>query len=95
MERVHRDILSIIHKYVWRFNYNRCIQEYNRIYVPHWNIKNYFCGCKNYMNNVCPLMPNNTMCPTAMYRTQTLVNSIYNISIRFGDGSVGELPKNY
>ena len=66
-----------------------------RIYVPHWGINNYFTCCKNARNNVCPLTPNDTMCPTVMYRALTARNSIYKISMCSGARGVGQLPKNY
>ena len=41
---IHRDVMHIVHKYVWRDNYNRCIEEYTRIYGPHW-ISDYYSEC--------------------------------------------------
>ena len=42
---IPRDVRSIIYKYIWRDNYSRCIDEYKRIYVPHYKgtMFGYYC----------------------------------------------------
>ena len=100
---IPRDVRSIIYKYIHRDNYIRCIDEYNRIYVPHWkwNSKNgykHFSYCDdndyNYYER-CPIINNDHACPMAMHRTIHKYPIYKIIMINDDCTSVAKLPPNY
>ena len=106
---VPRDVMQIVYKYVWRDNYKRCIEEYTRIYVPHWDIDYCYFGYCNY-RKPCPIT-NNGMhcaqptwspsrravhCPYVMFRDFPIKDyDDIDICRINADLIVGRLPKNY
>ena len=100
---IPHDVMSIVHKYIHRDNYQRCIDEFIRIYVPHFD--QYSC-CYNSLK-ICPRTWKS--CPTTMYRNLYSMRRAYktiykifgainydiysNVTIR--SINVAPLPKNY
>ena len=93
---IPRDVMLIVYKYIWRDNNNRCIEEYTRVYLPHWWTKlDRFDNCEHYEDkNYCPITNNGKMCPYIMYRDIHILrpSNIYKFN---SDIRVAKLPKNY
>lgn len=100
---IPRDVMSIVHKYTHRYNYQRCIDEFKRIYVPHFDQS----VC--YYNSPSICLRTGKSCPTVMFRqlysARSTYKSIYKIfgAIRYNiynavtirSINVAPLPKNY
>ena len=70
LPNIPRDVATIITKYIHRYNYMRCIEEYNRIYIPHFsnNYTFFLCDTLYSGDSECPIIKNKRCCPVAMYR---------------------------
>ena len=90
------DVVLIVYKYLHRFNYNKCIEEYIHIYVPHWDDKQcIFKSC--YLANSydkCPL--DDEHCPHFMDRTNNNfgIRHLIRTKMKAYDYLI-PLPKNY
>ena len=101
---IPRDAMPIIYKYIHRDNYIRCIDEYKRICVPHWNSSTMsYTRCEGSYNArmACPIINNNiTRCCAAMWRILDDgvydYTEIYKLFETLGPVKVeAELPPNY
>ena len=94
-----RDVSQIIYKYIHRYYYNRCVEEYNRIYGPHWkNDSNTFSYCTHDYEQ-CPILMNGCRCVFVMYRStsgNTYNKHVFRIQAEVDNAHiVAKLPDNY
>ena len=62
------DVVLIVDRYIHRFNYDKCVEEYKHFFVGHWNHhENDFSDCINY--ETCPLVKRGKLCFKFMDRT--------------------------
>ena len=87
LSNIPHDVVSIVYKYIWRYNYNRCIAQYTQLYIPLWDD-----NLRMFLNNIRPI---------AMWRQPSIFGYTCIYSILGGytcvnpDRVVSALPKNY